>query len=97
MPQKRTWYCFRWHRKSATVQIGQSETSARVSKLDSVKSLADALHYNYINFCDGAELSKAEQIMMNFFWLEESVNGLLYIFQLQKYNDKADKRMDPDS
>lgn len=31
--------------------------------------------------------------MMDFFWLEESVSGSIYIFQLQKYNDNADNRI----
>ena len=79
--------------KSATVRIGQSETGSRVPKLDSAKALADTLHCNYINFYDGVKLSEAERIMMNFFWLEESVSGSLYISQLQKYNDKADNRI----
>ena len=79
--------------KSAAVRVGQYETGARIPKLDSAKALAEVLHCNYINFYDGAELSQPERIMMNFFWLEETVGDSLYVFQLQKYNDKYDKRI----
>ena len=59
--------------KSAAVRVGQYETGARIPKLDSANALAKILHCNYINFYDGAELSQPERIMMNFFWLEETV------------------------
>ena len=38
-------------------------------------------------------MSEAECIMMDFFWLEENMGGSLYIFQLQRYNDKDDIRI----
>lgn len=79
--------------KSAAVRIGQYETGARIPKLDSAKALANILHCNYINLYNGNELSKAERIMMDFFWLEEMVGDSICVFQLQKYNDMADPRM----
>ncbi len=79
--------------KSAAVRIGQYETGSRVPKKDSAMALSKVLRCNPINFYSGADLGKAEQIMMNLFWLEETLGGSLYIFQLQKYNDKADQRI----
>lgn len=79
--------------KSAAVRIGQYETGARIPKLDSAKALAEVLHCNYINFYDGVELSNVERIMMNFFWLEESMGGSLTVFTLEKYSDKDDPRV----
>lgn len=79
--------------KSATVRIGQYETGARSPKKDSAEALSRVLNCNYINFYDGSDLGKAERIMMDFFWLEESMSGSLYIFQLQKYNNKEDNRV----
>lgn len=35
----------------------------------------------------------SERIMMDFFWLEETMSGSLYIFQLQRYNNKDDVRI----
>lgn len=79
--------------KSAAVRIGQYETGARIPKKESAIALSKALNCNYINFYNGSDLSEAERIMMDFFWLEETMTGSLYIFQLQRYNDKSDIRI----
>lgn len=78
---------------SAAVRIAQYENGTRMPKKETAIAISKVLQCNYINFYDGADLSEAERIMMDFFWLEESVQGALYIFQLQKYNDKEDSRI----
>ena len=79
--------------KSAAVRIGQYETGARIPKLDSAKALAQILNCNYINLCDSTYLGEAERIMVDLFWLEETMKGSLHVFQLQKYDDKNDNRV----
>lgn len=78
---------------SASIRIAQYETGMRLPKKDTAIAISKILHCNYINFYDGSDLSMAEQTLMNFFWLEEATGGSLYIFQLEKYNDKEDKRI----
>ena len=78
--------------RSAAVRVGQYETGARVPKKESAIALSKVLRCNYINFYDGTYLGNAERIMANFFWLEELIGDSIYVFQLQKYNDKSDKR-----
>ena len=75
--------------KSAAVRIGQYETGACIPKKESAIALSKALICNYINFYNGSDLSEAERIMMDFFWLEEAMSGSLYNFQLQRYNAKT--------
>lgn len=72
------------------MRIGQYETGARIPKKESAIAFSKVLNCNYINFYNGSDLNEAERIMMDFFWLEETMSGLLYIFQLQGYNDKSD-------
>ena len=78
---------------SAAVRIAQYENGSRMPKKETAIAISKILQCNYINFYDGVDLSEAERIMMDFFWLEESMSGSLYIFQLQKYNDKEDDRI----
>ena len=68
---------------SASVRIAQYENGSRMPKKETAIAISKVLQCNYINFYDGADLSEAERIMMDFFWLEESMSGSLYIFQLQ--------------
>lgn len=78
---------------SAAVRIAQYENGSRIPKKETAIAISQKLRCNYINFYDGSDLGEAERIMMDFFWLEESVSGSIYIFQLQKYNDKMDNRV----
>lgn len=78
---------------SAAVRIAQYESGSRIPKKETAIAISKILKCNYINFYDGADLSEAEKLMMDFFWLEESMGGSLYIFQLQRYNDKEDTRI----
>lgn len=78
---------------SAAVRIAQYENGTRMPKKETALAISKVLQCNYINFYDGTDLSEAERIMLDFFWLEESMSGSLYIFQLQKYNDKEDERI----
>lgn len=64
---------------SAAVRIAQYKNGSRIPKKETSITISTVLQCNYIYFYDGADLSEAERIMMDFFWLEESVNGA-YIF-----------------
>ena len=79
--------------KSAAIRIAQYESGTRLPKKDTAIAISKALNCNFINFYDGPDLGEAERTMMNFFWLEESISGSMYIFQLQRYNDKNDLRV----
>jgi len=93
MTQKELGVALGGSERSATVRVGQYETGARIPKKESAIALSKVLQCNYINFYDGADLGNANRIMMNFFWLEELLGDSMYIFQLQKYNDKEDSRI----
>jgi len=78
---------------SAAVRIAQYENGSRIPKKETAEAISKILNCNYINFYDGTDLGNANRIMMNFFWLEELLGDSMYIFQLQKYNDKEDSRI----
>ncbi len=68
---------------SAAVRIAQYENGSRMPKKETAIAISKVLQCNYINFYDGVDLSEAERYNDGFFWLEESMSGSLYIFQLQ--------------
>jgi len=78
---------------SAAVRIAQYENGSRVPKKETAQAISEKLQCNYINFYDNADMGNVNRIMMNFFWLEELLCDSMYVFQLQKYNDKEDKRI----
>lgn len=92
MTQKQLGLALGCTERSAAVRIGQYETGARVPKKETAIALSEILRCNYINFYDGTDLGKAERFMCDLFWLEDSAGASLYVFQLEKYNDKADER-----
>lgn len=93
MTQKELGMALGYPQKSAAVRIAQYESCTVAPKEETAIAIAKILKCNYINIYDSDDLSEAERIMLDFFWLEEEVSGSLYIFQLQKYNDKSDNRI----
>ena len=79
--------------KSTAVRIAQYENGARIPKKETDIAISNALNCNFINFYDGSDLGEAKRTMMDFFWLEESLSGSMYVFQLQRYNNKDDLRV----
>lgn len=78
--------------KSAAVRIAQYESCSVAPKKETAIAISKILKCNYINFYYGTDLGKAERFMMDLFWMEESAGTSLYVFQLEKYNDKTDER-----
>lgn len=79
--------------KSAAVRIAQYESCSVAPKKETAIAISEILKCNYINLFYGTDLGKAERFMFDLFWMEELVGSSLYIFQLEKYNDKNDKRV----
>ncbi|MCD8377518.1 MAG: helix-turn-helix domain-containing protein [Candidatus Gastranaerophilales bacterium] len=78
---------------SASVRIAQYENCVKVPKKATADDLARILNCNPKNFYSDSDLKGASYIMMDLFWLEESVGETMYIFQLEKYNDRDDPRI----
>jgi len=78
---------------SAAVRIAQYESCSVSPKKETATAISEILKCNYINLYSGTDLGKAELFMLDLFWMEELVGSSLYIFQLEKYNDKNDKRI----
>lgn len=78
---------------SAAVRIAQYENGTRIPKNETADAISKILKCNPKNFYENAHLGQAERIVLDLFWLEESVAGSLYIFELKKYNDREDRRI----
>lgn len=92
MTQKELGMALGYPQKSAAVRIAQYESCTVAPKEETAIAIAKILKCNYINIYDSDDLSEVERIMMNFFWLEESMGGSLTVFTLEKYSDKDDQR-----
>ncbi len=77
---------------SATTRISQYERCIILPKKETALEIAKVLDCNYVNIYYGEDLGKAERLMFDLFWMEESMGGSLFVFQLEKYSDKDDNR-----
>ncbi len=92
MKQKELGMALGYPTKSAAVRIAQYESCSVAPKKETAIAISEILKCNYINIYYGTDLGKAERFMIDLFWMEESIGTSLYVFQLEKYNDKADER-----
>ncbi len=79
--------------QSASVRIAQYENNSRIPKKETAEAISQMLKCNRVNFLSSSEIGQAASTMMDLFWLEESVVGSMFIFQLEKYNDDSDSRI----
>ena len=74
--------------KGADNRIAQYETNYRVPKKDMLYDIAKALDVNPLNFISEVSGS-AEDIMQTFFWLDESNQDAINLFQLVRKTKKS--------
>ena len=93
MTQKELGLALGFSESTASVRIAQYESNSKMPKKETAEAISKVLNCNSINFSTNTSLEAASSIMMDLFWLEESVGYSMYIFQLEKYNNPADSRV----